>query len=209
MSITDLAMSMAFGVPFNAVLGLVRHLFEVSERDEAKSLARLRNMQREGFPPGVNVGRGVKISYGIEQITAVLFYHMMIDAGFPPDFAIRLYGAYRGKILAVAVHDDSAVSPSGQWPGPGTKVVTVTGNILSSRSDRQDARPLPGEISSCQLIELFAGLNQLLGRPAGVHVLDMAGTLGRALAHLEEQKFTTLDESLQAIRELRKEVGAV
>lgn len=199
---------MAIGVPFHAVLGLICHLFEVDKGEEARSLARLRNMQRDGFPPGVNVGRGVKIAYGVEQITAVLFYHMMIDAGFPPDFAIRLYGANRGKILRIAVHDDRAVSPSGDWPGPASKVITVAGNILSSRRERSDARSKPGEIDELLLIEVAAGFTRFLGRPAGVHILDIAGTLGRAIVHLEEQKFITLSEGLEAVRELREEVGA-
>ena len=149
---------MEFSVPFQALFGALTHLFNVAEEEHPKLLARVRNMQRDGFPPGINVGRGVKVAYGIEEIGAVLFYHVMVDAGFPPDFAIRGFRAHREIVLSTAVNVRAFETPS-SWPGPSSRVLLVRGNLISpNESAFGSERPFSGSIEARQLIEVQAEL---------------------------------------------------
>jgi hypothetical protein len=197
---------MSFGVPFGALEEMLRYLLNVAPADEGKLLSRLRNMQREGFPPGINVGRGVKVSYSVEQLAAILFLHMLVDAGFPPDFGMQLYVVQREEILAVAVQDDRSLDIPNYFPGPATKLIAVRGSVLSppgASYDERDSRPKVGTVSTLMFIEVFDCLKNLVARPSGVHLIDLAGFLGRGLAHLAAKRFTTLEDARAAMADLQ------
>lgn len=197
---------MSFGVPFGGLQEMLRHLFEVAACDEGKLLARLRNMQREGFPPGINVGRGIKVAYSLEQLAAILFLHMLVDAGFPPDFAIRLFNARRKEILGTAVQDEGVLDAGYTWPGPRTKLIVIRGSVLSPSADMRsnnDGRSLAASLSTQTLLGVQEELVQLLEGRSGVHLFDFARLLGRGITHLVSRQVTTIEEARSAFTELR------
>ena len=201
---------MAFGIPFAAVQDMVRHIFEVAPADYDKLLARLRNMQREGFPPGVNVGRGLKVGYSLEQVSAVMFLHMLVDAGFPPVFAIRLFHDHRTEILSV-VGDGCRDFSSGSEPvppGPATMYLELTGAVLAPRrlagtaggSDLDGAAP--ALLRRTMAIEVQRNLIERLASPSGLHLYDFGHLMRRGIIFLLDEDYTTEDDIIEALESL-------
>jgi hypothetical protein len=52
--------------------------------------ARLKQLQRLGFPPGVNVGRGTKMSYSTEHLLQLMFAFELISTGLPAKTATEM-----------------------------------------------------------------------------------------------------------------------
>lgn len=78
--------SMSFG-------GLERALVTALRVDPDRTetfRARLKQLQRLGFPPGVNVGRGTKMSYSTEHLVQLMFAFEMISTGIPAKTATEM-----------------------------------------------------------------------------------------------------------------------
>ncbi|MHA3840493.1 hypothetical protein ACX0GZ_04650 [Sphingomonas aestuarii] len=61
---------------------------------------RLQNLQRKGFPAGVNTGKGTPAVYGFAQLADMMLVFSFIDLGMLPDQAVELANSIRDKFLS-------------------------------------------------------------------------------------------------------------
>lgn len=74
---------------FGKVVGGLATLVGVVPDRRDRFQARLKQLQRMGFPPGVNVGRYAKASYGPGQVIQLAAALELIQTGFSPERAIK------------------------------------------------------------------------------------------------------------------------
>lgn len=69
------------GYPFKRVCEMLVRLN--SDRARAGIESCIKQWQRLGVPAGVNVGRGLRVAYGREQVLAMVFMNELTRLGFP------------------------------------------------------------------------------------------------------------------------------
>ena len=67
--------------------------------------SRIKQLQRLEFPPGVNIGRGAKMTYGASHLVKLAFAFELIGAGFPAMLATRVTEENWRKIGAAVATD--------------------------------------------------------------------------------------------------------
>lgn len=65
----------------------------VTTANTAKFRARLKQLQRSGWPTGVNTG-GTRPDYGAQQLIELAFVFELLECGVSPDRAVRLISAW-------------------------------------------------------------------------------------------------------------------
>lgn len=73
--------SVSQGWPFKRVCEMLVRLNPDRSRSGIES--RIKQWQRLGVPAGVNVGRGLRVTYGREQVLAMIFMNELTRLGFP------------------------------------------------------------------------------------------------------------------------------
>lgn len=73
--------SVSQGWPFKRVCEMLVRLN--SDRPRSSVESRIKQWQRLGVPAGVNVGRGLRVIYGREQVLAMIFMNELTRLGFP------------------------------------------------------------------------------------------------------------------------------
>lgn len=201
---------MPFGIRFAALQQMLMREFTLTPVDEQRLVARLRNMQRDGFPQGVNVGRGLKVAYTIEQTAAVLFLHSLVEEGFTPDFAIRLFKEYRGPILRVACQAVHVIAePPEDWPGPTSRMLVLRGSLLGQRNDGAAvSASVAATLEGVPLMEYLSSQTDLLQRPGGFYAIDFAARFAAALNKLIEDGHADHHETAVALEELAASLPA-
>lgn len=75
---------------YSEVSRLVARLHGVGEERMTALRGRLQHLQKLGFPPGVNTGRGRPAEYGPGQVLALILVLEFIAVGIPPERAVRV-----------------------------------------------------------------------------------------------------------------------
>lgn len=78
-----------FGIGFGELDAVVRILHGIAP-DNAALVPRFKYMQRMGFPEGVNLGRGVRSVYGLEEVLKVLLAFELLETGATPSRVVRM-----------------------------------------------------------------------------------------------------------------------
>ena len=100
-----------------------------------------------------------------------------------------------------ASEDDASFYPGGDFE----RVLSHSSAAHGANSDK--GAPACGHVRALQLIEVQDQLAKLVGGPSGVHLLDLAGYLGRGLAQLARKEFTTIGDVRSAMSALRSSLG--
>lgn len=199
---------MPFGIQFASIQEVLRAVFRVREERQSTLLARLRNMSREGFPPGGPVGRGTRITYTLEQLTAIVFYHLMIDGLLPPDPATRLYVSGRSAILRVVLDTCLAYPPPHKHPGGGTDDLWLRihpAGLWQLSTASGDVSMGFAEANTLEACEALTLSTTLLRRPGErfVWALDLGGVMWQTFTWLIENGRTSTEDVQQSLMALR------
>lgn len=81
---------MAFAARYSDVSQLVAGLHGVGEERLTALRGRLQHLQKLGFPPGVNTGRGRPAEYGPGQVLTLILALEFIAVGITPERAVRV-----------------------------------------------------------------------------------------------------------------------
>jgi hypothetical protein len=90
------------GSGFGAVDGLFASLHNIRDDKRVAFRARLKHLQRLGFPPGVNTGTGRAAVYGGEQIFLLGVALEMLQLGLSPERAVSVIRNNQTPISAAA-----------------------------------------------------------------------------------------------------------
>ena len=167
--------------------GLERALLTTLRVDPDKTetfRARLKQLQRLGFPPGVNVGRGTKMSYGTEHLVQLMFAFELISTGIPAKTATEMvlqgWGRIRSACRVIGQNDPAMIDTPieilvafrpdllGQ---PPTLVLPTIEDVESLR-DRLRGKTLPGTYIVLEASRLVHRL------------LNVGGEAGRIVSHM-------------------------
>lgn len=158
-------------------------------------LARVRYLQRRGFPGGINAGRGGVTSYGLEQILKLALAFELIDAGLSPTHAMLVVEAeWTTPLRALALGHRVA---RGAAPAADGVVLVAATSALRSLPDRDADRDEDRDESPPRLpVEPFGALparalQDWLLRPgrrdrAGYVLIDPVRLMHRLAHHLGE-----------------------
>ena len=78
-----------FAIGYGVLDAALRVIHDIRD-DKAGLLARYKNFQRNGFPSGVNAGRGKAVMFGIDQILQLLLAFELVETGCGPTRIIRI-----------------------------------------------------------------------------------------------------------------------
>jgi hypothetical protein len=84
-------------IGFSYVERHLRHMFDVAEADRARFLGRIKQLQRLGFPEGVNIGRGEKLDYTLRHLFQMAVAFELINSGITAKPATRIVSENWGK----------------------------------------------------------------------------------------------------------------
>lgn len=84
---------------FAEVEAALAQLNSIASTSRSAFANRLKHLQRKGFPPGVNTGRGKAASYGAEHVVQLALALELISFGYSPEKAIAVM---RQSVVAVA-----------------------------------------------------------------------------------------------------------
>ena len=75
---------------YPVVEALLSEVHKVPATGRVALMARIKNLQRKGWPPGTNSGRGKPADYGFGAIVDLLMAFELADLGIPPDQAVEI-----------------------------------------------------------------------------------------------------------------------
>lgn len=83
---------------FGEVEALVREQHLIEEHRFSAFRARLKNLQRLGFPDGINTGKGRAARYLPDHVVLIALAMELAEFGLPPERSVRLLQSYRWTI---------------------------------------------------------------------------------------------------------------
>lgn len=143
---------------------------------------RLQNLQRKGFPAGVNTGKGKPALYGFSQISELTLAFTFIDLGMQPDQAVELVQSrgteiieeIKGYVYFLDIERDLQacleVSKKGDMPklreSPDSAVIVVYPNALGPLKTEDSQKPEMYILNVRDFREDFGGHTPFSSYPA-------------------------------------------
>lgn len=84
-------------VGFSLVERHLRLILQVGDDDRARFLGRIKQLQRLGFPEGVNIGRGEKLNYTLRHMFQMAVAFELINSGITAKPATRIVSEHWHK----------------------------------------------------------------------------------------------------------------
>lgn len=148
-------------VEIGALVEVLRRLFGLPEDADATLAARVKHMQRLGFPSAGTVGQGHRRAYGMRDILRLTLAFQVVDAGLASALAVRLVEAHwgaLGALLARAAAGEPRVPLAAVAPNVIVEVSKTAAKrwrggecVVFARSARPPSRPR-GSVPSPSLI---------------------------------------------------------
>lgn len=91
---------MSYGMSFATLEATLAVHFGIRPDDYGKFRARIKQLQRLGFPPGVNVGRGTKFDYSIENFLQLAIAFELMNCGLTGKLVTDIVVEHWSKIAA-------------------------------------------------------------------------------------------------------------
>lgn len=106
--------------------------------------SRIKNLQRLGFLPETNTGRGRKASYGIEETFLLALGIELLQLGVTPERVINVINPRRAAI----VHELRFASRSGNWIRGNPKLMYLDPRALSDLQDDEAVKAHGGSVNN-------------------------------------------------------------
>lgn len=94
---------MALKLQYGQVEAILAALYGIADDKRVAFQGRIKHLQRQGFPPGTNTGKGKAASYSFPQLMQMVIALELIQAGLMPQLAGRLTAGSWGD-LAMSVY---------------------------------------------------------------------------------------------------------
>ncbi|MGB3791285.1 MAG: hypothetical protein WA978_00970 [Sphingopyxis granuli] len=113
---------MSYGMSFATLEATLAVHFGIRPDDYGKFRARIKQLQRLGFPPGVNVGRGTKFEYSIENFLQLAVAFELMNCGLTGKLVTDIVVEHWPKI-ASGIWMAHERDPNGNWSADGLPCV--------------------------------------------------------------------------------------
>lgn len=175
--------------------------FRIGEDNRSKFRARLKQLQRMGFPDGINVGRAVNAKYGPTQIFQLAFALEMISFGMTPERATentrRWWDEFRAALLAAQISERPICcfllgNDMGFFGEQGAK--SEHANSRANSLWRTVSAPNPNDAHALDEAIALIDSIALMDREFGISMTTLLHSLTDAIAKIVENPSTFWEE---------------
>lgn len=183
---------------FGQVEALVVGMHGVTKRKRDALRGRFRHFQRDNFPPGINVGRGPRVAYGVDETFKLVFAFELLAARIPPVAVAPIievgWPAFLEMVrLAGGAHLDKRTVAQGQR---ALALVALDGLEDQRRDDFAPSAPEGAVIVPADSVgDVGAGLPFRRAL-----IIDFASVVGTALSALSAMEGVNMEEVAASIR---------
>lgn len=183
---------------FGQVEALVIGMHAVTKRKKDALRGRFRHFQKDKFPAGINVGRGPRVAYGVDETFKLVFAFELLAARIPPVAVTQIvetgWPAFLEMVrLAGTAHLDERKIAPGQR---ALALVPLDGLEDQRREDFAASAPERAVIVPASVVGDLGA--ELPFRRA--LLIDFAGVVGAALTALADMEDVEMDEVATSIR---------
>lgn len=183
---------------FGQVEALVVGMHGVAARKKDALRGRFRHFQRDNFPAGINVGRGPRVAYGVDETFKLVFAFELLASRIPPVAVAPIveagWPAFLEMVrLAGTAHLDKRPIAAGHR---ALALIPLDGLEDQRRDDFAASAPEGTVIVDAASVgELGTGLSFRRAL-----IIDFAGVVGMALSVLAGMEGVDMDEVAASIR---------
>ncbi len=111
---------------FADVLARIAKAHAVAPENFTRLSARVKHLQKQGFPAGTNTGRGIAAEYDESHLIQIYIVMEICSAGATPEAAIELFNSHRIALLQAFEDGERIAIPGiGFFGGVGAAWITM------------------------------------------------------------------------------------